>query len=382
MHGFDAIVVGSGVLGSAAAYYLARHGRRVLILDQNEIIPNPIGSSADHAYLLRLTHGKDAFVSDLSVKALTLWKQLAHETATELLEQTGLLELATGPGHWEEAGFKALTELKIPVHRWDPAEVCERYRVFRRPAFKFAVYHPDGGFVWAQRAIEAFTKAAMKRGSRTAYGIRIVKVLSGKDGIEGLKDSTGKVWKAQEYVFAAGPWTKEILADYGLPLRVTRQHTLYFRPPRNQGRFRPDHFPVFSVSSRGFFGFPVHIHGFMKIGREREGPPCKRMEAVDTPDAAFQKCCQGFLKEYVPDLTGFHEVEDRVCYTTRTPDDDFILDRLPDAPNAVMAVGFSGKATMLAPLIGRSLAGLLLKEKPEINLHRFRLDRLKLRRKR
>jgi glycine/D-amino acid oxidase-like deaminating enzyme len=382
LHGFDTIVVGSGVLGSAAAYHLSRHGRRVLILDQNDIIPNPIGSSADHAYLLRLTHGKDSFISDLSARAVTLWKQFEHESGVKLLEQIGMLELATGAGCYEEAGYKTLMELKIPVSRWESAEVCERYRVLRRPAFKFGVFHPGGGFVWAQRAIESFTKGAMRRGSRTAYGTRVVKVLRDKTGIQGLKDASGKVWKAENYVFAAGPWTCEVLADFGLPLRVTRQHTLYFRPPRNQGRFRPDHFPVFSVPGRGFFGFPVHIHGFMKIGREREGPPCKRMEAVDTAEPAFQKDCQSFLKDFVPDLAGFHEVEDRVCYTTRTPDDDFILDHLPGAPNACFAVGFSGKASMLAPLVGRALAGLVLKEKSEINLHRFRVDRLKLRGKR
>ncbi|MBI5242311.1 MAG: FAD-dependent oxidoreductase [Elusimicrobia bacterium] len=382
MHGFDTIVVGSGVIGSATAYYLARHGRRALILDQQDKIPNPIGSSADHAYLFRLTHGRDSFATDLSVRTLPLWRQLEHETGEELLQQTGMLELATGSGCYEEASLKALTELKIPVHRWEPAEVCERYRVLRRAAFKFGVFHPDGGLVWAQRAIGLFTRLAMKRGSRAAHGVKIVRILRDKTGVQGLKDSSGKVWKAQDYVFAAGPWTRELLAGYGLPLRVTRQHTLYFRPPRNQGRYRPDHFPVFAAAGRGFYGFPVHIHGFMKVGREREGPPCKRVEAVDMREPVFQKNCRAFLKDFVPDLAGFHEVEDRVCHTTRTPDGDFILDHLPDAANAHLAVGFSGKSPMLAPLIGRTLAGLVLKEKSEINLHRFQFDRFKMRRSR
>ena len=382
MHGFDTIVVGSGVIGSSTAYFLSRHGRRALILDQQDKIPNPIGSSADHAYLFHLTHGKDSFRTDLSVRALSLWKQFEYETGEEMVQRIGMLELAVGSGRYEEESFKALSELNVPVHRWDASEVCERYRVLRRPAFKFGVFHPDGGLVWAQRAIEAYTKGAMKRGSRTVHGVRIVKVLRDKTGVQGLKDASGKTWKAQDYVFAAGPWMKELLADYGLPLRVTHQHALYFRPPRNQGRYRPDHFPVFSVAGKGFYGFPVHIHGFMKVGREREGPPCRKIEAVDTQDPAFLKKSRAFLKEFVPDLAGFHEVEDRVCHTTRTPDGDFILDRLPDAPNAFLAVGFSGQAPMLAPLIGRSLAGLAVKEKPEINLHRFRIDRLKLKRRR
>jgi glycine/D-amino acid oxidase-like deaminating enzyme len=382
VHGFDTIVVGGGILGSATAYHLSRHGRRVLVIDQEDRIPNPHGSSADHAYIFRLTHGKDSFYTELGVKSLQMWKQLQHETSIEFLESTGMLDLAVGTCKHEEASAKVLKELKVPFQRLETAELLDQYRILRKKACRFALYHQDGGILWAQRAIEAFHKAALRRGSRTALGVRIVKVLRDKTGIVGLRDSKGKVWKAPTYVFAAGPWTKELLSDYGLPLRVTSQHMLYLRPPRNQGRYRAPHFPVFSCSARGIHGFPVHVHGFMKFGREKEGPLCKDVRSTDRPDPSFQRTVRAFLKDFFPDLGGFTELEDRVHHAVRTPDGDFILDRLPDAENAVVAVGFCGLAPMFAPLIGKEAAALLLKERPDINLHRFRLDRLKFKKPR
>ncbi|MFA6091926.1 MAG: FAD-dependent oxidoreductase [Elusimicrobiota bacterium] len=377
MHGFDTIIVGGGILGASSALHLSKQGRRVLILDGSAVLPNPKGSSADHSYLFRLTHGKDEFLSDLSAKTLELWKKLEHETGAELLEQTGMLDLAVGKSRYEESCIKVLRTLKIPFEELDCEETYDRYRTLKRGSFKRALFHPGGGLLWAQRAIEVFTRAAMKRGARTALGVKIVKVLRDKNGIQGLRDSKGKVWKAQDYVFAAGPWTRSLLSDFRLPLRVTSQHTLYLRPPRNQGRYRAPHFPVFSVAGRGIYGFPVHVHGFMKFGREKEGSVCRDPESVDRPDPSFQKACRVFLKDFFPDLASFVEIEDRVHHVTRTPDGDCIIDRLPGCPNAVVAVGFSGRAPMFAPLIGEIAAQLIMGIRPEINLHRFRIDRFR-----
>lgn len=376
MQGHDVIVVGGGLIGAACAYSLASCGFKVVLLEQADI-PNPRASSADHAALFRLTFGGDSFYSFLAAKTVPLWRRFEAETHEELLLQTGMLDLAAGEGRYEEACLKTLGGLGLRVERWNSADTCARFRMLRRSAFRWAAFHPDGGLVWSQRAISALTRAALRRRARVESDVRITGLLKDKDGLAGVKDSRGRVWKAQEYVFTAGPWTRELLKGFGLPLSVTLQHNLYLRPPRNQGRYRPGHFPVFSVLRKGFYAFPVHIHGFMKVGLHKPGPPASQLSDKPAVDARFAKKCRGFLEDLVPDLEGFSELEDRVCYTTRTPDGDFILDRLEGAPNAVVAAGLAGRGPMFAPLIAQAVTALLRREKPEINLHRFRVDRLK-----
>jgi glycine/D-amino acid oxidase-like deaminating enzyme len=68
-----------------------------------------------------------------------------------------------------------------------------------------------------------------------------------------------------------------------------------------------------------------------------------------------------------------------VCWYDNTPDDDFIIDKLPDVSNAYVAAGFSGHGFKFAPIIGKSMAELMVAGKSELNLHRFRLARFKLR---
>jgi glycine/D-amino acid oxidase-like deaminating enzyme len=59
---------------------------------------------------------------------------------------------------------------------------------------------------------------------------------------------------------------------------------------------------------------------------------------------------------------------------TRTPDDHFIVDRHPTAPNVVIAAGFSGHGFKFTPAIGEQLANLTLD--PDVDpFALFRIDR-------
>lgn len=378
---YDVIVVGGGIIGTSSAYYLSKRDMRVALLDQGAI-SNPQASSCDHGRIFRLTHGKDSFYTDLASRTLPMWKQFQQDAREELLLQNGVLELATGDGRYEDAGYKVLKELGLNATHTKSQAVCERYRVLRRRGFRFAVGHSEGGMVWARRAIEAFARMAQKSGARLETGAKIQRIIKKKEGVVGLKDSKGRVWKAKNFVFAAGAWTKDILKSFGLPLTVTRQEHLYLRPPRNQGRYRPTHLPAFVVNAKGFQGLPVHIHGFMKVGVFKRGPVVRQLSMPLEPDKKFENKARKFLKEYFPDLFDFTDMEGKVYLYTRTPDGDFILDRLPGQPNAWVAAGFAGNGPMFAPLVGQTVAQLVVGEKPPINLHRFRISRLKLRPKR
>lgn len=374
----DVIVVGGGIIGTSAAYTLARRGHKVLVMDQVSI-PNPQGSSDDHARLFRLAHGKDSFMTDLAARTIPLWKEHEKTFGEEFLTQNGVLDLSCGDGRVEEASYKTLSEMRLRVERLSAQQVIERYRMIKPRACKFAVFHPDGGMVWAKRAIEAFSRGILKSRGHLEPGIKIVKILRDKSKVTALKDSKGGLWRADNYIFSSGAWTRDVLAEYGIPVTITRQECLYLRPPRNQGRYRPSHFPVFSFSKSGIHGFPVHIHGFMKVGLHREGPESRTPVMPLVPDRKFEKQCRKALKDFAPDLADFSEMEGRVHYYTRTPDGDFILDRLPGVENGWLAAAFAGGGPMFAPLVGQLLSQLISGEKPTVNLNRFRVGRLRLR---
>ena len=376
MSAFDAIIVGGGIVGASAAYQLTRRGNKVLLLDQYDI-PNEWAASGDHARVFRLTYGKDLFYTELAVQALNLWKDFQKECREELYVPTGMLDLAVKEKGYEEQCFQALQGMRLPVEKLGQAELRERYRILNARAIRFAVFHPDGGMLWANRAVTAYANAAMRKGAVIRKKAKVTKILRGKEGIKEIRDQEGKSFKAPLYLFCPGPWAKELLASFKLPLKPTKQELLYFRPPQNQGRYRPEHCPIFASLSKGYYGFPVHIHGFMKVGYHKKGPTGKPGPGPQDVSPKFEKGCRAFLREFMPDASGFVETEGKICYYNNTPDDDFILDRPKDAPNAVIATGLSGHGFKFGPLLGNLAADLLLNGKTDLNIQRFSLARFK-----
>ncbi|MBI4377169.1 MAG: FAD-dependent oxidoreductase [Elusimicrobia bacterium] len=372
---FGVVVVGGGIIGASAAYYLAQKGRTVLILDQYDV-PNQLSASGDHLRAFRVSHGKDAFYSEMAMRSIPLWLDWNTQANDKLLVQNGFLELAVQTHGFEEQGLQVMKELKVRASKMDKDEVRRNYPMINTRAIKYAVFQPDGGTIWAWRTTGAIAALAQRRGAKLRSQMKVVSLVKEKGAIKGVKDSSGKLWQADAFLFSGGPWTPELLKSYRLPIKVTRQHQLYLRPPANRGRYRPEHFPVFACHAKGFYGFPLHIHGFLKIAEHKKGPPGKPGGAPE-PNPAFEKKCRAFLKRFIPELASFTDSEASICHYDNTPDGDFIIDRLPDVSNGYVACGFAGRGFKFAPLIGKTLAELISGGKPELNLHRFRLGRFK-----
>ena len=66
---------------------------------------------------------------------------------------------------------------------------------------------------------------------------------------------------------------------------------------------------------------------------------------------------QGFLRAHCPGVDPDVAIEES-CIYTMTPDQNPVIDSLPDRPNVVFGVGFSGMGFKLGPVTGRMLADL------------------------
>ena len=373
------IVVGGGIMGMQAAWHLSNLGQSVTVLDQFDV-PNQWAASGDHLRVFRMTYGKDAFYTEMALKSLPLWLELNTLSEELCLQQNGVLELAVKEKGYEAQSLAVLKDQRIKCERLDREQVKKLYPMYNVKAFKWALFHPEGGMVWANRAVAATASIAQRKTVRIRSNVKVVSIQKDKNGVRSVKDAAGKVWEAEKFLFTGGYWAGELLKSYGLPIKITRQEQMFLRPLNNRGRYRPEHFPVFASNAHGYYGFPVHLHGFIKIGDYRKGPVFKKAE----PDLLreltpkFEKASRAFLQKFLPELAKFTEFEGHTCWYDNTPDNDFIVDRLPDVPNAYVAAGFSGHGFKFAPIVGKSLAELMVAGKSELNLHRFRLARFKL----
>ena len=369
------IIVGGGIMGACAAYELSRLRMQVTLLEQGET-PNRYGASGDQLRALHMTYGKDAFYTEMAAQSLPLWLELCRHSSDSFLVQNGFLDLAVAAHGYEEKSLQVLKEHKIACTVLGKEDLKRLYPMMNSRAVRFGLLHKDGGMIWAARAVSAVLGLAQRHGAKVRSHVKAAGIVKNKGVITAVKDSSGKILEAGHFLFAPGAWAPEILKGFSLPLKIMRRHQMYLAPQYNRGRYRPEHFPPFQVESAGFYGLPMHIRGFLKIGECGRGLPAKpgEMEEREVPPA-FEKKCRNFLKRFIPELADFTESEGHVTCSADTKDGDFILDRLPGTANGFVMAGFSGHGFKFAPLLGRAMAQFMVGGKPDLNLHRFRLSR-------
>ncbi len=371
---YDVIVVGVGAMGSAAAYHLARRGRRVLGIDRFGI-PNTHGSSHRFTRIIRLAYYEDPSYVPLLHRAFTLWRDLETVAQERLLVQTGSVD-AAAEDNWVFAGsVRSCVEHDLPHEVLDARELSRRHPGYRLPDDVLACVQPDGGFLLPERCVVAHADAAMARGAELHGHETVLGFEVAGDGIEVATDR-GR-YQADRLVVSAGAWIGDLLEPLAGRAVAERQVLGWFAP-RQPARFAPDSFPVFNLETElgRYYGFPRHgVPGF-KIGRyhhrEQRGHPD---ELRAPPDAEDEALLRAAVRAYFPDADG-PTLDLATCLFTNTADEHFVLDLHPDHPQVVMASPCSGHGFKFASVIGEILADLATTGTTTHDIGRFSVGRL------
>jgi sarcosine oxidase len=254
------------------------------------------------------------------------------------------------------------------------AELMRRFPAFRVPPEYVGVVQPDGGFLQTEPAVEAMVGLAQAIGAEIRLGETIAEIAPGAGGV---RITTGRgVVEAGAAIVALGPWVKALLPDLPAPIRVTRQVMAWFEPidpaPFSGGRL-----PVFMLQSRHgiHYGFPPLLSPLIKVAKHHHADQSVEIDACDrTISAEDEKLIRGAIAEHLPAANG-RLVKAKTCLYTMTPDGDFIIDRLPGAPQVVIASPCSGHGFKSAPAIGDILADLATTGTTAHDISRFTLAR-------
>lgn len=277
------------------------------------------------------------------------------------------------------------------VEAWDlaceelsPAETTERFPAFHPPTGHAALFDPRGGCLLATACLEAFRGLARQRGARLRFGEPVTGWERSDGGITVRTDEA--TYAADALVLAAGGWTRGLVRERSLPLTVERQTVHLFRPVRREP-FLPERFPVFIFEGGGEAGAPLAygvplLDDGVKVALHHGGEAADRPEDVDPVVRAEEgrrahAAVEGLFPDLAPDV-----VAARVCRYTNTPDEGFLLDRLPGSGGpggstapVVLATGFSGHGFKFAPVAAEIAADLVEGPASEDDAAPFRLAR-------
>lgn len=370
----DVIVAGVGAMGSAAAYHLARRGQRVLALERFGI-PNTLGSSHGITRIIRLAYYEDPSYVALLRRAFVLWRELETTAGERLLVQTGSID-AAAEDNWVFAGsVRSCQEHDLPHEVLDAHALQQRFPGYRLPDDVLACYQPDGGFLLPERCVVAHVEAAMAHGAEVHGHEPVLGWEPDGDGVV-VATERGR-YHADRLVLSAGAWIGDLVAPLAGRAVAERQVLGWFAPDRPE-RFEPATFPVFNLETdRGrYYGFPRYgIPGF-KLGRYHHREERGRPEDLRAPpDAVDEALLREAVAAYFPDADG-PVLTLATCLFTNTADEHFVIDRLPDHPQVVVASPCSGHGFKFAAVVGEILADLAVDGTPDHDLRRFGLDRL------
>lgn len=360
-------------MGAAAACELAREGVSVALIDQSAL-PNPRAASVDHSKVFRFAY-PDPFYVRLAVDSLKRWRALEGETGTQLLTQTGALLIGKRRPSFETECYDAMHAEGCAVELLGLDQVASRFPQFNTRAFEYGVFDPSGAITHAEIALRALIDLAKRRGVTIIERARVVDVRNTASRVVVVCDSAGDI-ECERAMIASGPWSRKLLPFLADKLTTTRQELVYFEPAAEISRsFEPSAFPIFLDLESGFYGFPVHHNGAMKIANHLKGEAVDPDALPDEVDESFIDSCRAFFSEFIPDLADARVSETRVCIYNNTPDDDFIIDWHPALEGVLVVTGFSGHGFKFGPAIGRIAAELLSSGHSGYDIDRFGLAR-------
>jgi sarcosine oxidase len=363
----DVVIVGGGVMGTAAARALSSRGRAVVLLERFTF-GHANGSSGGATRNFRLSYHDPVYVR-MARYALDRWRRLESEAGSELLRVVGGLDV----GRATETSAAALEAAGESFERPSASEVAERWPMLRFDHGAMFLYQPEGAIVRADEAIGAQVRLARAGGADLRERAVVDTLRPMDDGVE-LVTADGEVLRAPTAIVAAGAWAAPLLrgANLDLPLRPTLEQSTHFEIDDPSV---PTIIDWGAAPTRPPYLVPNPFRaGECKAGWHLSGPgvdPDTRSFDLDADREAHTVAWLGGRLATTPRL-----LRTETCLYTTTPDEDFVIDRMGPV---VIASPCSGHGFKFAPLIGELLADLVTGEPPPIPLDRFRVDRTALR---
>ena len=239
----DVVIVGAGVMGCSAAYWLSKEGCKVLILEKEAIAAGASGMASAHW----ATDGGaaqevlgDSRLGELGRLSARLHRELARVLPQETGIDIGYREhLAVHPAFSAEEVESlnpqpSAAAFDDPSVRWlEGPALWEVESRLNRDVLGALVC--QDAQVMAYRFVLALLKAAERRGTRLRHG-KVVGLKSDDGRVTGVQLGRGDIIPTETVVLAMGPWSQHAAAwlDLEIPVYPARGEILELEVPDPQ----------------------------------------------------------------------------------------------------------------------------------------------------
>ena len=364
----DVIIIGGGVIGLSIAYNLALKNFGNIVLFERGYLGG--GSTGRCGAAIRTQFGNVETIKLMS-ESIKLWKKLSQELQFNVMfEQKGYLfvSISDEQADYLKKGVKLQNSLGVRSRFLEPKEVSDICPYINTKKLSAGAIHDKDGVAHHDAVVWGYANKARQLGVKihTFSNVDTIGVEKGEIKSVGVNSQT---IKAPIIVNAAGPYA-HLLAqkiNVDLPIRPKRQETAVTESYKN---FLG---PSILCRDNGFFCRQT-LRGEVMIGATL--PYETNSMSVNSSLEFLRKVSEDTL-ELFPSFKDLRILRQWAGLFEMTPDDSPILGKTEKVKGFIQANGFSGHGFMQAPIIGITIADLILSGKtPEI-IRPYKLNRFK-----
>ncbi|TMR22143.1 FAD-binding oxidoreductase [Nonomuraea turkmeniaca] len=372
----DVIVVGAGVVGAACAYYAARAGLDVTVIDRGPVAGGTTGSGEGNVLVSDKEPGPEL---ELAVLSNRLWRTLAGHGGFEFEAKGGLVVAETSEIQRRLVDLAAKQDVE---HAVVPAGALRDYEPHLAPGLAGGVFYPQDAQVQPMLAAATLLKhGADKYGRgtlRLRLGVGVTGFIRSGERVTGVRTTHGDVLGGA-VVNAAGTWGGEVAALAGVRLPVLpRRGFILVTEPLSEPLIRHKVYTAAYVTnvasdSAGLETSAVvegTVAGTVLIGASRE-----RVGFDRTTSVPVLARLAGQAVALFPVLRGVRVIRSYCGFRPYCPDHLPVIGADPRVPGLYHACGHEGAGIGLAPATGHLLAQVLSGARPDLDLSPFRPDR-------
>ncbi len=409
----EILIIGGGVIGVCAAYYLAERGGQVTLVEKGEIaagcsygnvglvtpshsIPlaapgalksglkwlldsespfyvKPRLDPALASWLIRFMAASRevpmrrglVVLRDLSLASRALFDELAALDGFAFgYQQRGLLVAFLSQqgldGGGEEAYLLQQHGLAAQVLGGAQARAMEPAL---RPEITGAIHFGDDAHLDPAAFVRGLARLAEQKGAQIETGVEVVGFEITDGRVKRVRTTKGDI-EAEQVILAAGSWSPGMGRDLGihLPIQPAKGYTLTVRRPAICPTY-----PLILGEARMAvtpFANTLRFGGTLELAGFDESINRRRVAALERG-----------LRQYLLGVDKLDMIELWRGLRPCTPDGLPILGRAPTLPNLIIATGHAMLGISLGPITGKLAAQLANGDAPDLDLSALRAER-------
>jgi sarcosine oxidase subunit beta len=344
MSGSEVVIVGGGVTGLSAGWWLARSGVKVTVLDKFIVGWEASGRNGG---------GASHYASPLFDEEQRLWPQMDELLGYPTEHQKGRILIAMTERQWEQYRFIAERHKRLnhPVELLDVKQVQEAVPLAGDNCFG-GVHYKFGGHANPQRSVQAYAWALQDLGGKIIQHSPVTGFETTGGKVTAVKTANA-TYGCDSVVVAAGPQIPQLMAQLGVnvPLAAARAEMIITEPAPMMPLGGVDGHKIYGRQTmRGNLAYGGGPHEWLDM--DATGPAAR-------PSTPLARNLAKRLAELLPKAAHLNVIRSWAGVIENSPDGRPIIDRLTSPDNVVVAsmssVGFG-----LSPASGHAIRDLVI----------------------